>query len=119
MIQISYTPHLNEAKKEERSSNDNKNNGDDLLERTFVLDIDEDAYAQLLHNKPEDCSVKRNQFEIFKFQPAGVLDKATRHDLWHAFDDRDEYHVAYMILKHGHLEGTCPKPDELHNELFA
>jgi len=137
-IQISYTPSNSwqQPKKKEDPEEDTPQVAADDLSKTFVLNIDEQAYAQMLrldinathahHTKnnedeDDDISIRRNQFEILTFQHAdgSTLEKATHHDLWHAFGHQDEYHVAYIMVHKGHLEGTFPKFNELHNEIFA
>jgi hypothetical protein len=113
--QISYTapsitPH---------SPDHDNGDGNDTLSRTFVLNVDEDVYETLLKGRPEECSMTHDQFQILKFQSDGTLAPATRNEMWHAFDHRDEYYVAYFIAQKGHLDGAFPKPNELHNEIFA
>jgi hypothetical protein len=89
------------------------------LTSTFVLNVDDDAYEKLIKGHPEDISMTHDQFQVLKCQPDGTLASATRNEMWKAFDHRDEYYVAYFIAQKGHLEGTFPKPNELHNEVFA
>lgn len=126
--QISYTcSNLTQGsnhKNNDEDSNfnvefDTGDNKHDELLRTFVLNVDEEAYQQLIKGHPQDVSMTHDQFQILKFQGDGTLAPATRKELWHAFDHRDEYYVAYFIAQKGHLKGTFPKSIELHNEVFA
>ena len=98
---------------------DENHDSDDDLSSTFILNVDEDAYRQLLKGHPEDLSIRHDQFQILKFQSDGTLAPATQADCFKAFERRDEFYLAYLIAQKGHLEGTFPKPNELHNELFA
>jgi len=122
--QIHYTcppRDVSNGAEEDRHKNqkEEKDNHIHSLQRTFVLNVDEDAYNQLRKGHPRDISMKREQFDIMKFCPDGTLTPATPSDLWHFFEDRDEYHIAYLIALKGEVDSTFPKPEELHNEIFA